>query len=228
MTARERAGELSWRIGHRLTRPGIEPVEARLSDALALSELAPLGGGYVPWTVASMRPRGIATVLNAIAIRERRTIVECGGGASTIFIARLLARVGGHLWTLEHEADWARQLEQIVAEEGHGENVTIVVAPLENGWYATSALDDATPKEGIDLLLVDGPPAVEDPLARYPAVPYFRPRLAEDATIVVDDIVRPGEQEIVARWERELGVEFEHRPLEGRVAVAHTRPGFGV
>jgi predicted O-methyltransferase YrrM len=227
LTLRRKLGGLSWRVGHRLTQPGIDPVREKVSDALALSELASLPGGYVPWTAASMRPRGVATVLNSIVIRDRERIVECGGGASTIFIARLLGHRRGHLWTVEHDPGWAAQLERAVAVEGLADRVTIVVAPLERGWYSQSVLESALPREGIDLLLVDGPPAIEAPLARYPAGPFFRGRLADDATIVLDDIVRPGEQQIAASWERELGVEFERRPLEGRIAIAHTRPGFG-
>ena len=227
MKPRQALGALSWRVGDRLTRPGIDPVRARLSEAAALSELAALPGGYLPWTAAAMSPRGVATVLNSIVIRNRQRVVECGGGVSTVFIARLLAQRGGHLWTVEHDAAWAAELGRLLTSEGLAEVVTIAVAPLEQGWYSTGVLDRELPSEGVDLLVVDGPPAIDQPTARYPAGPYFAGRLAHDATIVLDDIGRPGEHEVAERWQRELGLQFELRPLEGRLAIAHTRPGFG-
>ena len=73
----------------------------------------------------------------------------------------------------------------------------------------------------VDLLVVDGPPAFEDGfgLARHPALPVLRGRLAPGATVVLDDIERPGEREVVRRWEREFGLTF-HRDDAAGVAIA--------
>jgi hypothetical protein len=76
----------------------------------------------------------------------------------------------------------------------------------------------------IDLLLVDGPPAYAagHALARYPALPVLGDRLASGATVVLDDAERPGEQEVLRRWERETGLDFDRRAGRAGVAVART------
>jgi predicted O-methyltransferase YrrM len=201
-------------------------------DALALQALAPLSSSYLPWTVMAMRPSAVATLLNDVVINRRRCIVECGGGISTVYIARLLQRIGaGHLYTVEHDAGWARLLGDALSAEGVGDRVTVLHAPLAespyswNGapWYSAASLDPLTDVAPIDLLVVDGPPAHEskDPHARYPALPYFHDRLAQDFTVVLDDVRRRGELDITARWESEFGLRFERRFENGSIAIAH-------
>jgi hypothetical protein len=82
----------------------------------------------------------------------------------------------------------------------------------------------ATP---IDLLLVDGPPAYAAGrgLARYPACPSCGTGSPPGATVVLDDVERPGEQEVLRRWERETGLDFDRRA--GRAGVAVARAGGG-
>ena len=104
----------------------------------------------------------------------------------------------------------------------------VALAPLEphplalNGlhWYAQRALPSLPPR--IDLLLVDGPPAFEPhiELSRYPALPALAERLAPDATVILDDIDRPGELRILKTWERDYDFRFEVRPAQ-RIAIGH-------
>ncbi len=70
--------------------------------------------------------------------------------------------------------------------------------------------------------MVDGPPAYAagHGLARYPALPVLYDWLAPDATLVLDDAERPGEQEVLRRWERETGLDFDRRADRAGVAVA--------
>ncbi|MCS3708350.1 hypothetical protein GGP62_003372 [Salinibacter ruber] len=62
----------------------------------------------------------------------------------------------------------------------------------------------------IDMLLVDGPPGVDDPMARYPAVPVLQRHLSEECTIVLDDGDRSGELETAHRWTDELSGELKY------------------
>jgi hypothetical protein len=100
---------------------------------------------------------------------------------------------------------------RVARSRRHGRQGQLIRAPLENGWYAPAHLE-AIP-DGIDLLVVGGPKASAPglQLARYPALPHFAPKLTPDATVILDDVHRPGEQEIVERWEREHGRRFERR-----------------
>lgn len=199
-------------------------------DTLAMHALAPLATAYRPWTSTAMRPSAVAAVLADIVIGNRRRIVELGGGISTFFIGRLLCERGGQLWTVEHDEHWAELLRRQLKQEGLDETVTVVFAPLQptsrpySGhalWYAEDRLHELRAAGDIELLLVDGPPAHSAGLrhARYPALPCFVGALAPGATVVLDDILRRGEQEIVRRWERETGITFDRRYIHGTIAV---------
>lgn len=203
-------------------------------EILAVELLAPLGGRYLPLSRWSLRPSAVVAILNEIVINRRSCIVECGAGTSTFYIARLLReRGGGRLYSIEHDAEWARWVEDGLAAEGLDAHTSVSVAPLSptplalerNLWYDAGSIGWLASDLQIDLLLVDGPPAVdrETELARYPAIPYFRQALAEDFAVVLDDIQRTGERKVVARWEQELGVDFDRRAPEG-IAIGHSRP----
>jgi predicted O-methyltransferase YrrM len=178
----------------------------------------------------SMTPEGLKAVCAEVNGRRRRRIVECGSGHSTLVLARLLRAARGHLVSLEHDPAWARRVQAALAAAGHAGVARVVLAPLEPHtlalaglpWYAERALRSVP--RGIDLLLVDGPPAHEREreLSRYPALPALADRLADDATVVLDDIHRPGEQRVLEAWERDCGFRFEVRPAE-RIAIGRRR-----
>lgn len=210
----------------------------RVHDVLGMQRLAPLEVGYAPWSSSAMRPGAVALVLNEIAVNGRRSVVECGGGVSSLYVAALLDRIGdGHLHVLEHDEEWVGKLEGMLADRGLGNAATVVHAPLrptdlalgEVPWYSTRVLEDRLGGIPVDLLVVDGPPAHTNSTrhARYPAVPFFRDRLGGDAGVVLDDVDRPGEREILGRWEEELGIPFERREAEagtarGALGESHT------
>lgn len=177
-----------------------------------------------------MTPAGLQAVCVEVTGRHRRRIVECGAGFSTLVLARLLHTRGGSLVSLEHDQTWATRVQGNLVAAGLAEIARVVLAPLEphplarDGlqWYAHRALRSLPPS--IDLLLVDGPPAFEPELAlsRYPALPALAERLAPDATVVLDDIDRPGELRTLEAWERDHDFRFERRPAE-RIAVGRRR-----
>jgi predicted O-methyltransferase YrrM len=185
-----------------------------------------------------MRPTGLVTVCNDIVLNVRRRVVELGSGVSTVMLARLLhqrpPRGGFRLAAVEHDIRWAEWVTEQLDREGLGSGVSVVHAPLvpnpraEPGlsWYDEPALTDglqtALRGDPIDLLLVDGPPAYAVGMgqARYPALPVLLDRLAAGATVVLDDAERPGEQEVLRRWEDETGLTFDRRADEAGVAVA--------
>lgn len=221
-------------------RPSLQRNELQRNDLLAMQALAPLSLTYLPWSASAMRPSGVVAVLNEILVHQRRVVVELGSGVSTFYIGRLLRQRGGHLWTVEHDERWAELLGRELANEGLGDVVTVVHAPLtpaasgwpgeESTWYEQRGLAEMTAGRAIDLLVVDGPPAYQAAHAhsRYPAGSFFAPLFAEDFAVVLDDIDRRGEQDIMQRWEHELGVTFEHRPTNGRIGIGRPGPAFTV
>ena len=174
-----------------------------------------------------MTAAGLAAVCAAVSARERPSVVECGSGFSTIRLAELIHERAGRLCSIEHDAAWAARVRDALAAAGLADCARVVLAPLEAhphardglSWYAESALR-WVPRR-IDVLLVDGPPAFEPGtgLRRYPALPALAGRLTPEAVVILDDIDRPGELEVVKAWERETAFRFDI-DATARVAVS--------
>ena len=164
-----------------------------------------------------MTAAGLTAVCAEIGARERPTVVECGSGYSTLRLAELVHARAGRLISLEHDASWAARVEDALVAAGLAETARIIHAPLEphplgrDGlpWYAEHALRSLPAR--IDVLLVDGPPAFEPGtgLSRYPALPALAERLAPDAVVILDDIDRPGELQVLHAWEHDTDFRFD-------------------
>jgi predicted O-methyltransferase YrrM len=191
-------------------------------DLHAWHILRPLldAGGYLPWGTGAMRPAGLVMVCNEIMYANRTTIVECGSGVSTVVLARLLrSRSRGTLIALEHDAGWAARVSELLAAEALDHVAQVVHAPLSGDprWYDRAALRELP--ADIDLLIVDGPPAyvAGDELRRAPALELLDPRLAPGATVVLDDVDRAGERDVLAGWESATPWRFT---IEERAGIA--------
>jgi hypothetical protein len=195
----------------------IDPATTALTDRLLAG---PPRLELDAWTLG--RP-GLEALVGEIG-RGRRRIAECGCGLSTVLIARLLSELGGgSLHALEHDDAWARLIRTRLAAEGLAAVAEVIDAPLAAHplappgcrWYAPEAIDRLP--SGIELLLIDGPPAGESAIARsrYPAIPALRPRLAEGATVILDDAEREGERWALSRWESESALSFDRRAGHG-------------
>jgi Methyltransferase domain len=197
-----------------------EPETTAEADVHAWQILSPLlnRDPYLPWTSGSMRPAALVAVCNEIAHGSRTRIVECGSGLSTVVLARLLRERGeGSLVALEHDSHWAALVEEQLRREDLGAIARVHYAPLggEPPWYDLHA-SDRLPDE-VDLLVVDGPPAF-DPgheTRRAPALPRFSDRLVDGAAVILDDIDRDGEREVLAGWERSSDWRFTLDALTG-------------
>lgn len=195
-------------------------------DTHALKQISPLvGSSYLPWSSSSLRPRGLVYVLNDILINGRSCVVECGGGISTFLISELLSQQRhGHLYCIEHNAEWAKFLKRQLKLKNLNEFCTVITASLSKSsfqnspqWYDEDSINKYTRDKVIDLLLVDGPPAhgKGNEKARYAAVPFFKEHLAEGFTIILDDINRAGEQEIIKKWGAILNQPYRISKLFG-------------
>ncbi|MET8140142.1 class I SAM-dependent methyltransferase [Sphaerisporangium sp. NPDC005288] len=165
-------------------------------------------------------PDVLRLLVERVAADHTKLIVECGSGASSVWLGYAVQRFGaGRVVALEHDERFAEASRDLVAAHGLQDVVEVRHAPLttwtaprtdsgEAGasggeswpWYDTGAVEDL---HGVGLVFVDGPPGATAPLARYPALPVLLPRCAADAWFVVDDTVRPDEREVADRWLRE-------------------------
>lgn len=148
-----------------------------------------------------------------IATNRPRVIAELGSGISTLIHAALLRQhcPDGKLISIEHDPVYAAVVQDRLDRAGLAAHVDIIICPLTEQtirgerklWYGIpSERLDAI--EGVGMLFVDGPPGNTCPLARYPALPVFAPKLASQALILVDDAARSDEHAIVERWREEF------------------------
>lgn len=158
----------------------------------------------------ALRPEGLA-LLERLVGEGRSTVVECGSGLSTVTIARALGGIdAGHVHSLEHIPAWADATRTALADQDLAEFANVIDAPLVDGWYDPAALDHL-PERGIDLLLVDGPPAGGPGIhqSRYRALPALADRLAPNAAVVLDDADRDGERRVLDRWLAEYPLRLD-------------------
>lgn len=157
----------------------------------------------------ALNPSGLLLLVDTIERSRATTIVECGSGTSTVWMALALRNLGrGRIWSFDHDKRFAERTRQMLAAHGLEEWAEVQHAPLvttatprgEFNWYDLDPLEITPP---IDLLVVDGPPHTAQHHARYPALPVFAPYLAPDALIVVDDAQRTDEAGMVAHWQEE-------------------------
>ncbi|MDG9715518.1 class I SAM-dependent methyltransferase [Streptomyces sp. DH24] len=210
-------------------------------DLASWIRLAPLlNGPYLPFSAWSLRPGALVKLLDDIALNDRKVIVECGSGTSTIVFARYLAERGhGNVLSLEHDEKWATWVDRQLTREGLGDVARVVHAPLAEHpaavkrveWYepdtVTAEVGAFTGKHGpVELLLVDGPPGWEQDrkMARYPAVPVLKDLLAPGASVMLDDVNRSEGVEITKRWADECGLRMDLDPYGTRTAFG-TYPG---
>jgi predicted O-methyltransferase YrrM len=174
----------------------------------------------------SLRPQALELVEKLVG-EGRTVVVECGSGLSTVTIARALRDLAtGHVHSLEHDGHWAATTRHALAEDGLAEYATVVEAALVDGWYDRGSLH-RLPERGIELLLVDGPPAGEPRTERrrYPALPSLAARLAPGAAVLLDDTDRAGERWVLDRWLDEFPIRLDPAP-PGTALARYIPAGF--
>jgi Methyltransferase domain len=151
-----------------------------------------------------------ARLVVAEASRRPENVIECGSGITTLLLAMMLRQNGAaRLYSLEHDERFAEDTRDRLERTGLTEQVELIVAPLARqtfgettvDWYDLNAAQDRLPTAA-DLLVVDGPPAVE-PWARWPALEVFGPQLVRGATVLMDDGRRVHERRTAYRWAAE-------------------------
>jgi predicted O-methyltransferase YrrM len=172
-------------------------------DTLAvLAAVGPFAPPMGTWAIEADFGQLIARELTG----RPAAVVECGSGLTTLLIGAWLRATGhGTLHSLEHDSCFADEITARLRKSGVAENVNVIDAPLSHQtvggtripWYDPSAI--ARLPSAIDLLVVDGPPAVT-PLARWPVIPLLHDRLAPGAVVLVDDGRTNHARHTVERW----------------------------
>lgn len=155
----------------------------------------------------AMSPRGVLLLIDLIEEHRPKMIVECGPGTSTAYMALAIRNAGyvARIVGLEHLEHLAAKTHELMNEQGVPDLVEIRFAPLERWdhqepppvWYSPTGVSDLN---GIDLLVIDGPPGSSGEHPREPAFPLLKTRLREGALIVVDDARRAEERAMITKW----------------------------
>ncbi|WP_345546124.1 class I SAM-dependent methyltransferase [Microbacterium jejuense] len=154
----------------------------------------------------ALSPRGLLTLTDLIESTDARTVVECGSGTSTLWIALALRKLGrGKVIALDHLPEYAERTQALIDAHDLGWFAEVRLAPLAEratprGSFLWYDVDPVTFRHPIDVLLVDGPPQSTGRHARYPALPVLTPYLATDTMIICDDTSRRDEQEMIDFW----------------------------
>ena len=158
-------------------------------------------------------PDLLRLLMHEVLSRRPSLVMEASSGTSTVIIAYCLQKLGGgRVVALEHDVHYAQRTREMIALHGLTDFAEVVDAPLvehrlKDGtwkWYDIAGLQAL---EGIDMLVVDGPPEATQAMARYPALPLLHQRFSERSVVIMDDGQRPDEREIASRW----ASEFEAR-----------------
>ena len=208
----------------------LRSLEQAVHDTRSSIELSTLGVKFRPWPASAIAPSALKLVINDVLINRRSTVIEFGAGISTIYLAKVLQKTGGRLVSFESDADWGALVKMWLHEEALSDQVELVVAPLSPcpksfaglDWYDSDVVQSSLADLSIDCVLVDGPVAYRKGLemARYPAIPMIRDRLADRFAIFLDDTNRDGERAIIDEWERDLDLEFIHFLSKGGISMA--------
>lgn len=172
-----------------------------------------------PTRRAAGSPDFLMHLYQTVRTKKPNVVVELGSGVSTVIVAAALRdNGGGRVISLDHLPQYHSQTTSDLAARDLASYGTVKLTPLEKWvppaptslgkewqWYGSP--DDLTGGERIDLLIVDGPPQGRgaSKFARYPALPHFHDRLADDAIVLLDDASRPEEHKIALKWSREFG-----------------------
>lgn len=148
-------------------------------------------------------PGLLLTLVDEVEARRPRLVVEFGSGLSTLVLSRALAlhAPGARLISFDHEAGFAAMTRRrlaalgLSAEVRHAPLAENPALGVKGQWYDHGPLPD-----GIDLLLIDGPPAWLKEGARAAAGPAALPQLARGGVVLLDDADRPGERANARAW----------------------------
>jgi predicted O-methyltransferase YrrM len=139
--------------------------------------------------------------ISRVMRKERPSlIVELGSGISTLVMAKQLGRKS-KLISIDHSRDYAEATEEILSQN-KVKGVKIIVAELDpqTNWYSLEKLKGIN---GIDLLVIDGPPQSVGVDARHPAT-FFIEKLNSGATVMIDDTKRESEERLAHTFSKRL------------------------
>lgn len=195
--------------------------EVRARDLVRRAESA------TAWIPAPLYPAGGAAgaLLLYILIRALRElpierVLELGAGQTTQLLDAWARASGGNVFTFEHDQYWADRIAATVnPTKTHVHHLPLVDIPAPGGfvkWYANPPAN-AFPKDGFDLVIVDGPVGTSR-LSRYGIIEHIPTWLNKEWAVIWDDLDRPADLESFAHLIQRLRADkvvHDHVLLDG-------------
>jgi hypothetical protein len=185
-------------------RSDIDNLYVQISAMLALNQAT---GGLAPlqrlrgWAIS---PDALLHVVTDIANRRSPKVIEFGCGESTLVIGQVLRRCGGGtLTSVEHDPEFAAEIEKRLQGAGLAELVRVICVPLamyprRDNFNACTSYDLSAIETEFDVAIIDGPiTSVHGSATRLVPLEWCIARLQRSDAIYLDDAHRAEEQCLV-------------------------------
>jgi predicted O-methyltransferase YrrM len=194
--------ELETKQIYRMIQSEFRQLESLLNLHSLIKPVHPLPS-FRGWTI-----RADSAVIIYSLIKERgvKKILELGSGASSLIMAYALQDLGqGNIVSLEHDKKYIQESRSMIDKHGLDRYCTVHYSPLvetrvEDIVYKFYSTDHQHLDDLFDMILVDGPPAPTNPMARFPALPVFYEKLRKGGLVILDDARRKDEKMAVKKW----------------------------
>jgi len=139
--------------------------------------------------------------------KTRGTVLECGSGLSTLLLAAATAGRARQVVSLEHDCEWAERVRAALPV-ANGLKVEVSLSPIKSygdfDWYTLTSLQRLSE---VGFVVCDGPPGATRG-GRYGLGPVMKQVFAPGCLVMLDDVARPEERSIIARWRIELSADL--------------------
>lgn len=105
---------------------------AQIQALLALERKLNMDEALPPMRGWAGSPDFLLIVADEVLARKPQTVMECSSGVSTLVVARCLQMMSaGHLYSLEHDPDYAHKTRKLLDKYGLADWATVLDAPLQ-------------------------------------------------------------------------------------------------
>lgn len=170
-------------------------------------------------------PDLLIKVMAILSEKRPKQVLELGSGVSTLIISKWSPE--SKVVSIDHSEEFANQTANLLRIHGI-DSVDLRVAPLVphgsgSFWYSIDRFADVWE---VDLLIIDGPPGNGCNATRLPAFAELYNRLADGATVVIDDTNRPEEAQLADAFVAACpNAKIEKCKNEKGTAVVYLAPG---
>ncbi len=152
-------------------------------------------------------PDFLFKLVELVVCESPKYVVELGSGVSSIVLGAAMKKFSqGKVDSFEHEQSFTFKSKRFLEINELSDIVNVTYSPLtvqtfqdtEWQWYDEAKIKDI--ENGIDLLVVDGPPRFLQERSRFLALPLLFDKLSTNSTILLDDANRDNEKQVVEDW----------------------------